>query len=214
MRKQTFRERAGRTRWPVKKKKTEGAQALVIAKKVDRKQKQDLEYFEAVGIPLAVVALNATPTSLALLLADLQGFKMQMLSVQVRGVIKQNLASAIIDDYRMDIVLDRRPDGGTITPALVYGSATPKIYAFKHFGNKTRFKILRSIRGYLSSSEGSNSFRVINEYVKLNLSYESKSRDSETEANSIKNMIYLIFWTTASANQPTIEVHHKIVTRE
>ena len=84
------------------------------------------------------------------------GQDVKVKSVHIRGVVKQNLASALIDDYRIDIVLDRFPGLAANTPLLVYGDATPANFALKNFQNRKRFKILRSIRGHLSSNEGSN----------------------------------------------------------
>ncbi len=195
----------------IKKPVPKAEQALRMAKSNKKKlaAKLDLDF---VNDNDATQALNATPTVLLIFASmEMSGFNLTLKSFQVRGVIKQNLASAIIDDYRVDLVLDRAPAGVAITPLLYLDSATPTITAFKSFGSKGRYRILKTWSGYLSSSEGSHSFRKVNSYIRLNFKVETKAENAYTQANLIKNALYLVRWTTATANQPTVAMDMRIV---
>ncbi len=108
----------------------------------------------------------------------------------------------MIDDWRVDLVLDREPAGVAITPLLYLGSATPVIGAFKNHLFKKRYKILRSEFGHFDEGGTGVGGHEINWYVKLNLIAESKTASSFSNANIQKNALYLVYWTTASANHP------------
>lgn len=203
-----FKPKAVRIKKPLSKVE----QALRMARSNKRKLGDYLEVFSAAATVASDVALSSTPTVL-LLIANMgmSGNKTTLKSVQVRAVVKQNLTSALIDDYRVDLVIDRAPAGVAITPLLYLGDATPNITAYKDFDGKGRYKILKTWSGYLSSSEGSNSFRKINSYVRLNLKSETNQFDQYAQGNLIKNALYLVRWTTASANQPTFKGDIRVV---
>ncbi len=196
----------------VGKPKSVARRALNIAKSNKAVIKAHFEMKKQDLIETADTALNATPQiTMINIAADTEGLRITAKSLQIRFVVKQNLASAIIDDYRVDVVLDRRPNKVEITPLLYLGDATPSIEAFKAFGEKSRYKILRTWSGYLSSSEGSNSFRKVNAFIKLNLVQEAVTQDSMAQSTIIKNAIYLVKWTTATANQPTFGGETRLV---
>ncbi len=193
-----------------KKPLSKAEQALRLAKSNKRKINETREMGEGTST-LAAVALNATPTVRYINPGGMLGVKLPVKSFQVRGVVKQNLTSAIIDGYRMDLVLDRHPDGAAITPLLYLGTATPKLYEYKDFDRKERFKIIKTWSGYFNSNDGVASHRRINDYFRLNYMFESSAASQESNSVAEKNALYLVFWTDASANQPTIEFKSRIV---
>ncbi len=180
------------------KPKSKVDKALSIANRNKKRLSSVVETVSG-GPDLESDAFNATPVVALLDLAG-DGLKTRITSAQVRGTIKQNLTSVVTDDYRVDLVLDREPNGTIFSPLLCYGSATPPIGAYKALNYKKRYKILRSQFG--SFNETGTTHADINWYVKLNLLAETKTVNSWTQANLIKNAIYLVYWTTASANQP------------
>ncbi len=107
-------------------------EALYLAKKNKRTLSRVAE-MDGAFQSVASIAMNATPVvkNIAHSFATTMGNKWKLFSLRVTGTIKQNLASALIDDYRFDVVLDRMPAGVAITPLLVYGAATPKWEAYK-----------------------------------------------------------------------------------
>ncbi len=194
------------------KAKSKVNKALQIAKK-NRCDLRILHEPDNSTIIKTSTVLDATPAITNVTgLGD--GSKVRFNSFRIRGVIKQNLASAIIDDYRIDIVMDRHPGAVQITPALYLGAATPTIDAFKNFDSKERYKILRTIRGHLSSSEGSNSFREIDEYIRLNVLQETNTDGNFAVTKLTKNALYIVHWTTSTANQPTFNYTHQLVMSE
>ncbi len=193
---------APRSKWRSKffSKEPTSTQALKLAKKVDKKQKRSLEYILG-KTTTSTDPFNVTPVDDHLTegIAG-QGMKTRITSVIIKGTIKRNVTSTIVDDYRIDLVLDRYPTGAKATPALVYGSATPVLGAHKNMNLKTRFKILRSRAGVLDDAGPSGIY--INWYVKLNLLCETKVVGNYAIANLVKNSIMLFYWTTAANNQP------------
>ncbi len=184
----------------IHKKKSKADQALTIAKKVDKKQKRSVEYVLG-KTTISTDAFNATPVD-DHLTEGLAGedFKVRMTSLSIKGTIKRNTTSVLVDDYRIDVVLDKNPQGAVATALEVYGSATPVIGAHKNPLQKGRFKVLRSKFGVLDDSGPSGV--SINWYIKLNLMCVTKVSDNYAIANLLKNSIMLFYWTTASANQP------------
>ncbi len=153
------------------------------------------------GIVTATDVFNATPIVDFIAPAG-SGFKTKLSSVQVKGTIKRDVASALIDDWRVDLVLDREPKGIEVTPLLVYGTATPTIAEYKNFNLKQRFKLLRSVSGLFGEGGTGVSGMIINWYVNLNLIAETGTENSFAQNAMTKNAIYLIYWTSAAANQP------------
>ncbi len=182
------------------KKKSKVDQALSIAKSNKSKLASAIEVVLGKATTAGDV-FNSTPIVDYLSpLTGMNGFKAKIRSVRVKGTIKQNLASALADDWRVDLVLDRRPDGAEVTPLELYGSATPSIGDFKNHNFKSRFRILRSAFGVFESQGPTSA--TIDWYVKLNIITETVATGSWAIASVLKNAIFLVYWTTAVANQP------------
>ncbi len=117
------------------------------------------------------------------------------------------------EPWRIDVILDRDPVAGTATtPLLIYGSATPPVYAMRNLLYKERFKILRSISGMVQADDTGS--MLFDEYVKVNLKMVTKTADGFGASTCIKNYIFLYFWTSASANQPTYAVRARTVVQD
>ncbi len=189
-----------------RKKKAAAQAALSMAKSNRRKirEQTDLNYnFNAVAI---TGTLNATPALTELpLVQDQDGFKLTAKSIRVKGWIKRTLASALIDDYRFDVVLDRMPHKALPLPLELYGSATPTINVFKKSGAQERFKILRSVSGLFSPNI--NDAIQFDLYIKLNLIQKTDTIGDFGIDELLTNGLSCIYWTTAAANQPTFSFH-------
>ncbi len=198
----TFRRTGRVTRVLVEKKTSVGQQALNLAKRNKRKLAAAVEVVNGDNTT-ATDVFNATP--IVDYIGQLNGiadFKARIRSVRVKGTIKRDVASALIDDWRVDLVLDRLPDGAEVTPLELYGDATPAIGAFKNPNFKSRFRILRSEFGAFDESGNGNASHMIDWYVKLNIMSETIATGSWAIASVLKNAIFLVYWTTATANQP------------
>ncbi len=189
-------------------------QALRLAKRNKRKIGQTHEVV-ALNTAITSAALNATPTVLFLPLSPSGvGNSLKVYSVQVKGVFKINLASALIDDYRMDLVLDRMPDKAVVTTLLYLGTATPTNFEYKNFQEKGRFKILKTWRGHLLNDVGGVNHAEVNYYRRLNYMAVSASANTFGSAQLIKNSLFLVRWTTATANQPTFQGNVRMITED
>ncbi len=191
-----------------RKPKSKVDQALSIAKQNKKKLSAVSEIISS-GTGTAVTVFSSTPI-IKFIDTGGEGFKTLVKSVQVRGSIKQDPASTVVDDYRLDLVLDREPAGTVITPLLYLGSATPNIGEFKNHLYKRRYKILRSHTGGFDEAAEGRSIDFIDWYVKLNLIAETKSEGSYSQSNIQKNALYLVYWTKSAANQPVPSISYKI----
>ncbi len=191
-------------------KKSETKQALAIAKSNKKVLKQIVDFrYSDTGATTGT--LNATPVVLFLAMGG-TGYNVQMVSCHVKGWIRQNLASVITDDYRMDLVLDREPNKTALTPTLYLASATPTIHRMKVFKDRQRFKILKTWSGHFN--ENVNVSRKIEGFFPLNLKVKSNTADTFGQAQVLNNALYLVYWTTASANQPTFSHIARVVTKD
>ncbi len=191
-----------------------GARALKIAKSNRRKLKS-VQEGTSVDTDTGLDVLNATALVQYFPYAGISGKHEQtIVSFEVHGIVRQNLASALIDDYRIDYILDRDPEGQDITAIELYLSATPLIDVYVDFDERKRFKVLRSFRGALSSNEGSNSFRRINFKVNLNMKAWNENEGSASIGSQSRVAIYMIHWTTASANQPTYQAQSRMISHD
>lgn len=181
------------------RKVTTASKALSLATKLKTQMKTVGEQVRGT-VKTSTDPFNSTPV-VDLIEATGDGLRTRITSVQVQGTIKSNLTSALSDDYRIDLVLDRQPKGVKVTPLEVYGNATPAIGALKNLTYKERFKILKSKTGVFNKACMTVGI-PLNWYVKTNLISESATANSFTQANVQTNAIYLIYWTTAAANQP------------
>lgn len=191
-----------------RKKGSKVDQALRLAKANRKAIKSDLEYVET-DLLVASAAMNATPVVSHIAISATGGNKIMMKSLQLQGLVLQNLASALNDEWRVDLVLDRNPQGALPTVVEMYDLATPQIYAYRSFENRRRFKVLRSWRGVFEGSTKTS--EVLDAYIKLNLIAEADDGAFTTIAPIFKNALVLVRWTTATANQPTFEGITRIV---
>lgn len=192
----------------LQKKPSVAKQALNLAKKVDKKQKMGQDLLQNTINVDGTTSTTASATYLTNL-ARMTGNSVILKSVHVKGVIKQNLTSTALDGYRCDLVLDRIPNKVALTALALYYSATPPIHEFKAFTEKGRFKILKSWRGYFN--ESTKVSETLEAYFKLNLKAVSSVNDSISSTEILRNALYLVIWTDASANQPTYDIRTRVV---
>ncbi len=184
-----------------RRKPSVAKQALSMAKRNRRNIKIISEVVQG-AVTTATDVFDPTPIVDYLSNIAGNGTTAKFRSVRVKGTIKRNVASALIDDWRVDLILDRVPDGAEVTPLELYGDATPTIGAFKNALFKKRFRILRSEFGAFDESGNGNASHMIDWYVKLNLVTETVANDSWAIGSVLKNAIFLVYWTTAAANHP------------
>lgn len=157
---------------------------------------------------------NATASVIHLTALATTNGKAQLIGVRVVGYCLQDLASALTDNYRIDLVLDKSPEGALLLAAdyLVSTDETPVYHDLLKKDTQERFKILRTWRGHFNESTVVH--RDINSYTKLNLVVDSDSTGTITQANITRNALYLVCWTTAVANQPTYALEARVFYRD
>ncbi len=204
------------TRYGFGKPKSKAAQALSLAKKNKSRIKSGLEYF-SFPAPAETAFLDAQALSTTIR-ADLLGMvghndDVLVKSIQLKLNIQQNLTSSLSDTWRVDLICDTAPQFDTPpTGLMLFGDATPATYTFYDFPIVKRYRVLRSWRGVFNESSIVN--EVIDAYVKINRKTLSKSLGSFTESSITRNKYYLISWTDAGANQPTISGRFRLVTQD
>ncbi len=164
-------------------------------------------------ITLQTITLNPAANQsdqIAVLNTDATGTKIFLKTLKISGVVLHTAASTITEDWRFDVILDKRPTGASATPAIVYGDASPDITALVEFDEQHRFRILKSWRGLLNKTGGPVG-RHFGGTIKLNMMQETKVDDSFVIANLTKNHIFIIAWTTATANVPTLSFHFQLI---
>lgn len=136
--------------------------------------------------------------------------KSKIIGVRVSGFCSQDLTSTLLDDYRVDLVLDRLPDGVLLTAAKYTQSSdeTPLFNELIKDDMTERFKILKSWKGHFN--ENTVVHREINWYKKLNLVADSNAAGNITQASQTKNALYFVCWTTAAANQPSYVLEARV----
>ncbi len=189
------------------RKRSKADQALSLAKSNKRKINDKYEIVMN-SVRTITTAFNAAP--IITYLSDGgasfgSGQRIKITSVRVKAIIRHNLASDLLDDYRVDLVLDRTPNRANVTALDLYGSATPSIVTYKDRNVLRRFKILRSQFGVVNDVAGGPGSATIDWYVKLNVFTVTENDDSWAIADVTKNALFLVYWTTASANQPTMD---------
>ncbi len=190
------------------RKGTVASQALRLAKKNKRTLGVLAEVQQGTTLN-AETAFNATPI-VEFYVAVGEGEKTLLKNITVRGLIKRNVASDLIDDYRVDLVLDRMPAGVKATVADIYGSANPELGDPPNNLQRLRYKILRTMMGAFGESGNGIAHRVINWNVRLNLVAQSKTANNFGQDQIQKNAVYLVYWTTAAANQPTMRCNGQL----
>lgn len=188
-----------RQRW---EKVSTANQALKIAKKVDRKQKQQTEMaivdknvsgtLSAVGLVTHVdVGLSPTVT--------LEGTDAYIKGIRIKGHIEAQSTDS--ERWRVDLVLDRRPIPGTLATFSEIYTVNNDINSIVNKNNISRFKILATERGYVNANDVGQAF--FDRHVKLNLKICTKVQGSYVQSNQNKNAILVMVMTDATASQPT-----------
>ncbi len=182
-------------------------QALRIARSNKRKIKEVQDVYINDDIRSSI-AMNATPVVTEITPAGLTGYKGTMKNIYIKGIISHVDASVLQDAFRVVLIKDTKPQGAVPTPLEVFNSNTPRCGAQKKVGAQTRFKILRSWFGTVNKY--SNGSFIIDDKVPLNFVVETKTAGNFAIANMVKNALSIMYWTTASANQPKIEYNMNI----
>ncbi len=194
------------------RKITTAQKALKIAKKVDKKQKQASEYSISTSVS-TTGTFNATPTVVHVDVglnetSTLQGIEAFLKSFRFKGYVKAG--SAVPENYRIDIILDRLPTPGTLaTTNLIYDGAVPPINAMVVMTQLARFKLLRSLKGWVNTADNGGVF--LDAYIKLNLKLKTKTASTYTNATQLTNALLIVMWTDAAASQPTFEYYTRSV---
>lgn len=194
------------------KKVSTANKALKIAKQNKKQLRGVVEHRGALN-SLVTTPFNATPI-VKYIAPEGDGFVTLCKSVQVKGTIKQDPVSTVVDDYRIDLVLDREPNKTEITPLLFYGDATPDIGHFKNIIYNKRFKVLRTYTSGFDEANQGRSIDAINWYVRLNLVIESATLNSFVNTSVIKNAVYLIYWTSSTTNQPIPRISMRMICKD
>ncbi len=181
-------------------------QALNLAKSNKRKIGETADVTQTAFVRAHGSAMNATPVVVFLYPTGGEGYSIKLKNYYIDFMIRDNVTSVLMDDWRVDIVLDMLPDGSNLTPLKYLGHATPTITHRKIIGGQSRFKILRSFAGCVNKTSG-NGFFHFNGKVPVNRMMVSNTGGDFAIAKITKNALFLVYWTTASANQPTIGYH-------
>ncbi len=179
------------------------AKAFRLAKKNQRTINQVVDRITVKQAEVSV-SLAATPSVVALSIQDNKGNgrKAKILMLKLNIEVRQNLTSAIADNYRIDLVIDKRPTTSIATSTLIYGAASPTIGEFIEDDETNRFRLVKSWRGLLEPEN--NIGREIMWQKRINLIQEvDVDGQFGTQSSIIKNQLLLIQWTTATANVPT-----------
>ncbi len=196
-------------------RRSEAKQALNMAKRNKAKINQGLEYF---GFPVpaetAFLDQQALSTTIRADYIKVVGHEHDTLvkSIQLKMNVQQNLASALSDTWRVDLICDQQPDAVVPIGALLYGSATPKTYTFYDYAITRRFRVIRSWRGVFEPATVTN--RTIDAYIKINRKTLTKTLSNYDADQISKNAYYLISWTDAVANQPILSARFRTITED
>lgn len=181
-----------------KKKKT----AMTTARKALRiaKANRTFEVLKYSDVNVAMTA-SAVPTVVFLQPPTCDGEKQTIQNIEARMYIRQNLTSTVVDNYRVDIVLDRYPSGVTLDLSKLYEDATPRITALPSYDMRDRYKIVKSYSGAFNAQSPTS--RMINFKVRSGLVCEADGQTPSQDSIQ-KNAYYLVYWTEATANTPII----------
>ncbi len=134
--------------------------------------------------------------------------KQTLLRLRGNILIEQNLTSAANDQWRFDIILDRAPAGAVLNITQAYGTANPRLTRPLNYDQIKRYKLLYSRKGMFN--EFVKTSAVMNINVKLGLVAEANN-NTPSQANIMKNAIYIVFWTNATTNKPNFTYNLDIV---
>ncbi len=187
-------------------------QALALAKKNRREIKRDneIQYTQidsgASGVALttapAIELLNRTSWTVTSNTCMFKG-------IEILGTIQPTPASTGQDRWRIDIVLDKRPDGVILDLADIYGSTTPKINVLVNTEERGRYRVIKTWRGTFNviTDKAVSGARNITLFKRFNMKIIIDVADSAVAQGSIQtNAVYLVAWTEATANQPVLDL--------
>lgn len=127
--------------------------------------------------------------------------------------ILQDLQSNRQDQWRFEIVVDRRPGGVTLDVARAYDVSTAleiATYANIDFSNRRRYKQLYTRGGIFD--DDTNTSRMFHLNVRVGLVSQSNGVQFDI-ARMNKNALYLIYWTDATTNLPKIQYRLDLVSK-
>ncbi len=174
--------------------------ASKTARKALRIAKKALSDLVTITDSSTAILSNAPTITHLLVTGDVATQSFDYTSVRLNIEIRQDLASALIDSWRVMLILDKQPNGTAMTAGDIFLDATPGIVDQPKFDVERRFRILYDQRG---AFESENSVaRQIN--IRRKLNYASRSAGTTQVITAIEtNALFLFRWTTATADQPT-----------
>ncbi len=192
-----------------KKRKSVAQQALALARKnkKDLARSNELQYSVLTG--MAGIALSVTPLIILLNKTDwvVEGNLCMFRGLEILGEITPNNSSVLQDKWRVDIIMDKRPDGTIFNPEHAYGFDAP--FTNSHIDNdfKDRYRILKSWRGTFNVPKNSAVPRNLSYNRRFKTKVVSSNDDAVISQASIEtNAVYLVAWTEATANTPVLDI--------
>lgn len=184
---------------PLFKKRMPASTTAKRALRIARRAQNELQTQSNANTQL----LNVAPTITQLLITgdpNTQDLDYTFLKLDME--VRQDLASAVIDSYRIMVILDKNPNNALLTAIDVFEDVTPGITHYPDLKNKKRFTYLYDVRG--SFEENNNVSKQIRIRRKLRFTSRGSSRSSQVATSLVSNALYLFVYTTSTANQPTI----------
>lgn len=191
-----------------KKQTTRGNKTAINTAKRALKMAKGNRTVEALNYNIVGQVLSSTPSIRFIQPPSTEGGKQTIQHIEGKIWVRQDITSAIIDNYRIDLVLDRQPNGAILNLDNIYNSTTPRITVLKDFELKDRYKILKTWIGAFSLGETT---RMIKIFERSGLKSESDSNSFFDQIRISKNAYYLVAWTEATANQPLLTYDLRIV---
>jgi len=130
---------------------------------------------------------------------------------RIHGHIHVLYAAAGVDPveqypFRIDLVLDKMPNGAQPDIDEVYYSLTPNPWALRNWDYKERFKILRSFqpsRKDLFTGEADQASYSISFDIPMKMVFETSDKvDPLTVAVMTKNLVSVILWQAGNPTTP------------
>lgn len=132
---------------------------------------------------------------------DATSFRQTILKMIARIYVEQDVNSTVIDDFRIDIVLDRAPTGLPLSIENVYNTVTPRITHDIKQNDRDRYKLVKSFTG--GFGKGGATSRAFSFKVRSGLRVECTS-NVPSQAAVQKNAYYIVYWTSSTVNTPKI----------
>ncbi len=185
-----------------------GAQAIArkafaLAKKNSRTLRHVVSTFHSKSTDANTTFVAAVNVIALFLPNGGSGKKLLVKEFNLNFEVKQNLTSVLSDNWRVDLLLDRKPDEALATNAEIYGETSPTITDYMADDEGSRFRLIRSWSGILNESTSIG--RIIRYKKKMNIIQMCDPAGTfGTQAAITKNQFLLCVWGTATANVPTL----------